>query len=167
MSTSACAEPLGAVMNFDAAKLAVPRSLHAVVAKVDDETIGMGRIVGDGMIFFYLQDIAVVPKWQGRGVGAAILSTLLDWVRKVAPEKSFLGVFAVKGTETLYERYGFSVHPSDVGMFQVVPPNRSGGTRGGPYAPKLGSDLEWMKSGGCMRKMTASERAEFVPTSRR
>lgn len=112
----------GDVMNFDAAVEALPRSLFAVVAVAKGEPIGMGRIVGDGAIFFYAQDIAVIPQWQGRGVGKAILSALVEWVRKNAPEKSFFGVFAVKGTEAFYERFGFAVHSRDIGMFQVIPP---------------------------------------------
>jgi len=64
----------GTVMNFDAATEALPRSLFAVVAVADGKAVGMGRIVGDGAIFFYVQDIAVLPQWQGRGVGKAILS---------------------------------------------------------------------------------------------
>ncbi len=110
----------GEVMNFEAARDALPRSLHAVVAVADGKTVGMGRIVGDGAIFFYVQDIAVAPPWQGRGVGAAILSALTTWVRETAPEKAFLGVFAVAGTERFYERFGFAQHAHDVGMYQVV-----------------------------------------------
>jgi len=49
-------------MNFDAAVEALPRSLFAVVAVAEGEPIGMGRIVGDGAIFFYTQDIAVIPQ---------------------------------------------------------------------------------------------------------
>lgn len=110
----------GDLMNFAAAEHAVPRSLHAVVAVAHGHAIGMGRVVGDGGIFFYVQDVAVVPAWQRRGVGTAMLSQLVRWVEENAPDKAFVGVFAVKGTEGFYERFGFSVHSSDVGMFQVI-----------------------------------------------
>jgi len=108
-------------MNFDAAADALPRSLFAVVAIADGDPVGMGRVVGDGAIFLYVQGIAVTPQWQGRGGGKAILSALVEWVRERAPEKSFLGVFAVKGTEVFYELFGFAVHSGDIGMFQVIP----------------------------------------------
>jgi len=36
----------GDVMNFEAAKSALPRSLHAVVVEADGEAVGMGRVVG-------------------------------------------------------------------------------------------------------------------------
>jgi ribosomal protein S18 acetylase RimI-like enzyme len=57
------------MINFDAAKLAVSRSLYAFVAEEEGETIGMGRMLGNGRIFFYIQDGAVRPEWQGLGVG--------------------------------------------------------------------------------------------------
>lgn len=112
----------GTMMNFAVAVEALSHSTFAVVAVSEKESVGMGRIVGDGAIFFYVQDIAVLPQWQGHGVGKAILSALVGWVRENAPEKSFLGVFAVEGTEAFYERFGFAIHSGDTGMFQVIPP---------------------------------------------
>lgn len=43
------------VMKFDAAPAALARSLYAVVALRGGEAVGMGRIAGDGVIYFYLQ----------------------------------------------------------------------------------------------------------------
>lgn len=114
----------GQVMNFDAAAEALPRSLHAVVAYKDGEAVGMGRIVGDGAIFFYIQDVAVDPRFQGQGIGQCILEALIGWVRKHAPEKAFLGLFAASGTLPFYERFGFASHSGLVGVFQVVHPVR-------------------------------------------
>jgi len=110
----------GDVMNFAAAAQGLPRSLHAVVAEADGTAVGMGRVVGDGAIFFYIQDVAVHPDCQGRGIGSEILSTLVGWVRENAPDKAFFGLFAIHGTEPFYERFGFEVYAHDVGMFQVL-----------------------------------------------
>ena len=111
-------------MNFEAAANAIPRSLFAVVACVGEKTVGMGRIVGDGSIFFYIQDVAVHPSHQGRGIGQGILETLVGWVRDHAPEKAFLGLFAAAGALRFYERFDFAAHPDLVGMFQVIQPER-------------------------------------------
>ena len=111
-------------MNFDAAAEALPRSLYAVVACQGGEAVGMGRIVGDGAIFFYIQDVAVDPSRQGCGIGLRILEALVGWVRKHATEKAFLGLFAASGALTFYERFGFASHPGLVGMFQVIQPDR-------------------------------------------
>jgi GNAT superfamily N-acetyltransferase len=110
----------GDVMNFTAAEAALPRSLHAVVVEADGETIGMGRVVGDGAIFFYIQDVAVLPAWQGQGIGDEILTALVEWVDGHAPDKAFLGLFAIKETVPFYERFGFAAYDHDVGMYQVI-----------------------------------------------
>jgi hypothetical protein len=49
-----------AVINFDAAAESLRESRCAFVAVRDEATVGMGRIVGDGAIYFYVQDVAVL-----------------------------------------------------------------------------------------------------------
>jgi GNAT superfamily N-acetyltransferase len=109
------------VMNFEAAAVALPRSLFGVVAVLNEQVVGMGRIVGDGAIFYYLQDVAVLPDHQGLGIGTQIVDRLVELVKENAPEKAFFGVFAAQGTLPFYQRVGFDLHPALTGMFQVVP----------------------------------------------
>jgi GNAT superfamily N-acetyltransferase len=125
-----CAVGWEAAMNFDAAPAAVERSLHAVVALAGETAVGMGRIVGDGSIYFYVQDVAVVPEHQGNGLGATIVGALVDWVRANAPAQAFLGVFAAAGTEPFYRRLGFEAHAGLTGMFQTTPPSTPPSARG-------------------------------------
>jgi GNAT superfamily N-acetyltransferase len=112
----------GGLINFDAAPDSLARSLFGVVVTDGDTAIGMGRIVGDGVMYFYVQDVAVNPAYQGRGVGVMILRALLDYVRRTAPDQAFVGLFAAQGTQPFYRRFGFDEHPDDlVGMFTVTP----------------------------------------------
>ena len=109
------------VINFEAAPEALRRSLYGVVATYAGEAVGMGRVVGDGAIFFYLQDIAVVPSHHGQGVGGRIVDQLMAYLARVAPAQAFVGLFAAPGKQAFYERYGFRAHPALTGMFQVAP----------------------------------------------
>jgi len=43
-------------------------SVYGVVVVHADQVIGMGRIVGDGFMYFYIQDVAVLPEFQGYGM---------------------------------------------------------------------------------------------------
>ena len=113
------------VINFEVAQRALDRSLYGIVVLSEGEAVGMGRIVGDGAIFFYLQDIAVIPSHQGRGVGRLILDKLIAYLQANAPEQAFIGLFAANGTTSFYERFGFVQHEGLTGMFQVVPRARS------------------------------------------
>ena len=107
-------------MNCDVAPASLARSLFAVVVLADRQAAGMGRIVGDGAIYYHIQDIAVIPEHQGRGLGARIMDALMAHIRRTAPDQAFVGLFASEGNTTFYERYGFATQPAPTGMFHVV-----------------------------------------------
>ncbi len=109
------------VINFDAARISLAHSLYHVVALYDDVVIGMARVVGDGAMYFSIQDVAVVPAHQGHGVGALLMRHIMGYLAGNAPERAFVGLFAAEGTLSFYERYGFAVHPGLTGMFRVAP----------------------------------------------
>lgn len=44
----------------------------------------MGRVVGDGGKFFYVQDLVVVPHRQGEGIGRMVLDRLITQVKNIA-----------------------------------------------------------------------------------
>lgn len=41
-------------------------------------TMAMGRIIGDGGCFCQVVDMAVLPSYQGQGLGAPIMAALMD-----------------------------------------------------------------------------------------
>ena len=96
-------------------------SLFGVVARVGNQTIGMGRLVGDGVKYFYVQDVAVLPEQQGRGIGTALVRRLLDHVARTAPATAFVGLFATEQAACLYQREGFAAGDMD-GMFRLIEP---------------------------------------------
>jgi len=108
------------VINFDVAALSLERSLFAVVVMDGDTPVGMGRIVGDGAIYFYIQDIAVAPAHQDEGVGQLVVQRLMAYLRDHAPDKAFVGLFATEDAVDFYKRYGFLIHSAMTGMFQVM-----------------------------------------------
>ena len=59
-------------------------------------------------LFLYIQDIMVVPEYQGQKVGTKIMNELLkkvDEYKKVNPNiRTYLG--ASKGKEKFYEKFG-------------------------------------------------------------
>lgn len=94
-------------------------SLYGVVATSGDEIVGMGRIVGDGSMYFYIQDVAVSPRFQRMGIGQAIVDELLAWIRERSP--AFVGLFATPEARELYRRNGFTDQDM-TGMMRVVGP---------------------------------------------
>ncbi|WP_442601808.1 GNAT family N-acetyltransferase [Paenibacillus sp. KN14-4R] len=107
-------------INFDVAEESLNQSLFGVVIQYEDEIVGMGRVIGDGKIYFYIQDIAVMPKHQNKGIGSIIMGVISEYLKENAPEKSFVGLFASKGKEAFYNRYGLNKHDGMTGMFGVI-----------------------------------------------
>jgi ribosomal protein S18 acetylase RimI-like enzyme len=108
--------------DWDTMPASLTGSVCGVVAQEDGETVGMGRVVGDGVFYFYVQDVVVLPDHQGRGIGEEILRRLVAAVDAIAPPKAFIGLFAAGSSTDFYRRHGFEVHEGMTGMFRVVPP---------------------------------------------
>ncbi|MCI9280279.1 MAG: GNAT family N-acetyltransferase, partial [Bacilli bacterium] len=74
---------------------ALNNTLYSVSINDDNKIIGYGRIIGDKTIFLYIQDIMVIPEYQGQKVGIKIMNTLLakvDEYKKVNPNiRTYLG----------------------------------------------------------------------------
>lgn len=100
-------------------------SLYGVVVEHEGEIVAMGRIVGDGALYFYIQDVAVLPDHQKHGLGKMIVQRLMAHIesRRLKSGSAFVGLFASHGKEAFYEQFGFKNHaPGMTGMFTVIDP---------------------------------------------
>jgi len=96
-------------------------SLFSVCVEFENSIIGCGRIIGNGGIYFYIQDVIVLPDFQRRGVGTQIMNSLLTYIRTHAHTNSFIGLMAAKEAAGFYERFGFGKRPSNgPGMFMII-----------------------------------------------
>lgn len=117
------AEAVGwtAAFDWDTMPASLAGSLAGVVALDGNHVVGMGRLVGDGVKYFYVQDLAVLPAYQGAGIGTALVRRLLDHVASTAPSTAFVGLFATDAAVPLYQRNGFA-RGDMTGMFRLVQP---------------------------------------------
>lgn len=94
---------------------ALPNSLFAVQVAHGDETVGMGRVVGDGGCFYQVVDIAVKPAHQGRGLGKRIMREIRGYILREAPDNALVSLLADGEAHRLYAQFGFK--PTDaIGM---------------------------------------------------
>ena len=63
-------------LSREQAEKALKNSMYILTAYENDEPIGMGRIVGDGAVICYVQDLIVIPEKQSDGIGGMILNRL-------------------------------------------------------------------------------------------
>ncbi|MHC1481219.1 GNAT family N-acetyltransferase [Frateuria aurantia] len=103
-----------------AARAGLPNTVVGVVVRCQDEVVGMGRAVGDGL-FYQLVDIAVQPEHQGRGLGKAIVGQLMQGLRALAPAEAYVSLIADGKAHQLYAQFGFEMTaPASVGMAQWI-----------------------------------------------
>ena len=103
---------------------ALSNSLYTVIAVEDRQTVGMGRLIGDGM-YYTIVDIVVQPDYQRRGIGNNIINRILGFVDRETPTggRSSIQLIAEKGKETFYEKLGFKIIPHEFcgsGMRKVI-----------------------------------------------
>ncbi|WP_254864484.1 GNAT family N-acetyltransferase [Halovivax gelatinilyticus] len=97
----------------------LPNSLFGVtvVHRSTGETVGMGRVVGDGATVYQISDMAVHPDHQGAGLGTAILTALDAWIDETAPPNAYVNLLA--DVDGFYERFGYEeTRPASKGMFR-------------------------------------------------
>lgn len=103
---------------------ALSNSLYTVIAVEDHQTVGMGRLTGDGM-YYMMVDIVVKPNYQKQGIGRKIVNMLVEYVDKATPVggRSSIQLIAEKGKEAFYEKAGFKLIPHEFcgsGMRKVI-----------------------------------------------
>ncbi len=112
-------------LSREQADKALNNSMYTVCAYVDDIPVGMGRIVGDGAVVCYIQDLIVIPTCQSMHIGNALLGKLIEYVDsiKIADSEIMLCLMCAKGREEFYKKYGFISRPTDnlgPGMIQYI-----------------------------------------------
>lgn len=107
------------------AETALRRSLFTVCAYDGECPVGMGRIVGDGVVIDYIQDLVVRPDVQSQGIGRQIIERLIRYVRETKLEDAeiMLCLMCAKGREEFYKKFDFIARPTQnlgPGMIQYI-----------------------------------------------
>src|SRR4051812_37666420 len=88
-------------------------SIRGVVAIADGSAVGCARLVGDGVRYFYVQDVLVHPDHEGSGLATTLVERLLGWIDDTAPAEPFVGLFSSPDARGVYETLGFHA-PADM-----------------------------------------------------
>jgi len=101
----------------DAAEIGLKNSLYSVMVFDGDEPVGMGRLIGDGGCFVQVTDIAVLPDYQGKGLGNKIMAALTAYIETDLPASVYVSLIADRPADRLYAQYGFrETAPRSIGM---------------------------------------------------
>jgi len=75
------------------------------IDKKSNKSIGMGRLISDGVSDAYIQDLVVTPKYRKKGIGKQITETLINYCKK--RNITWLGLIAEPDQEDFYKTLGF------------------------------------------------------------
>lgn len=113
------------VLSEEQAKRALDNSLFTVCIYDDDIPVGMGRIVGDGVVIDYIQDLVIRPEYQSKGIGSKVINRLIKYVKdsKIDDTEIMLCLMCAKGREDFYRHFDFIARPNEKlgpGMIQYL-----------------------------------------------
>lgn len=98
---------------LDAVQKGLPNTLYCVCAYVNDELIGMARIIGDAGMVYYIQDVIVLPAYQHQGIGTQIMDKIMLYLQPALQQQVSVGLLAAPGKESFYKKYGFTSLPNN------------------------------------------------------
>lgn len=111
--------------NEEQMRRGLANSLLTISVTIDDSTVGMGRLIGDGGMYYTIVDVVVRPEYQGQGIGSRIMDLILEYVDGQTPQggRSSVQLIAEKGKEEFYVKKGFKLIPHEFcgsGMRKII-----------------------------------------------
>jgi len=95
-------------------KIAIENSIYTVCVEDDKEIIAMGRMIGDNSMSYFIKDVAVMPSYQGKGVGKLLIADMLSFIKDKTPKswKVCVELISASEKEGFYEKFAFQRRPS-------------------------------------------------------
>ena len=107
----------------DRVQTALNRSDFITVALHDGHTIGMARVMQDGLQAL-IMDVIVLPDYQRHGIGKSIMDQVMAYLNDLSRGGDIkLNLMSAVETVQFYERYGFESRPNEnrgPGMTQTL-----------------------------------------------
>ncbi len=98
------------------------QSLYSICLKHNNEVIGCCRLVGDGALKVYVEELIVHPNHQKKGLGTLLMDKIMEYVKGNYRKGCSIGLFANTGLEKFYNKFGFSKRKEDMpGMLYRMP----------------------------------------------
>ena len=73
----------------------------------------MARVIGDGGLVYYIQDVILLPEHQRQGIGTRLMDAVIAYLNHHISPNSVVGLMVAKGKEPFYEKHGCITRPND------------------------------------------------------
>lgn len=96
------------------ARKALSESIIVRKASIGGEVVGMARVLGDGVFYYFIVDVIVKESYQKQGIGKKIIDSILDEVENRTQEGQSCSItlLSMEGKEPFYEKCGFTKVPT-------------------------------------------------------
>ncbi|CAM2945761.1 N-acetyltransferase [Pseudoalteromonas atlantica] len=104
-------------------KASIENSLFWVTVYDTDNLIGTGRVVGDGAMYFYIQDVIVAPSYQKQGIGHLVMTHIENYLSNTCSNSATIALLSANGKESFYTQYGYVKRDGDglgLGMCKFI-----------------------------------------------
>ena len=102
---------------------ALTNDLFSVCVTHHNQLVAIGRMIGDGGLYCYIQDVIVKPGHQHKGLGKQIMQAIDQYIETQLMPGTFIGLMAAEGTEEFYRLFGFKTRSdSSPGMYKYRKP---------------------------------------------
>lgn len=99
--------------DIDTHRISFENSHSSIFIFDNDELIGFGRMISDGVRQSAIYDVAIDPNYQGKGLGASIIEQLMT----KTPDCNFI-LYASPGKEGFYKKLGFRRMKTGMALFK-------------------------------------------------
>lgn len=109
--------------NDEILKASIENSLFWVTVYDTDKLIGTGRVVGDGAMYFYIQDVIIAPSYQKQGIGHLVMTHIENYLASACSNGATVGLLSAHGKESFYIQYGYVKRDGDslgLGMCKFI-----------------------------------------------
>ncbi len=100
---------------LEEAQAGIDNAYMIICVRDDDKAIGVVRLLWDGGYVAFLSDVIVDPRYQGKGIGRALVEAVIKRIKDdMKPGyKVKLNLNSAKGKEKFYEKFGFRERPNE------------------------------------------------------
>jgi len=88
-----------ATIDEAAAKRTLACSTYTACLRQEGRLLGLARVVGDGVLYFYISDVIVHPSLQGGGYGSTLMAAVMAYLRRAADPGATIAILPLRGRE--------------------------------------------------------------------
>lgn len=109
-------------------EVAIKNSIITFSINLDDEIVGMARLIGDKAMTYYIKDFVISPNHQNKGLGSLLLGEIEKYILENIDKLWAVSLELISSNEGInfYKNKGFVECPCDFlgsGMIKMIRKN--------------------------------------------